>query len=63
MTRDTLKTVLGAVIALGTLLRLVLVPGPITREDVLVSGAFLLFAGVLIDPEDFKSLAFWRKSE
>jgi hypothetical protein len=35
--------------------------GPIGRDDVLIHAAFLLFAGVLIAPEDFKGLAFWRK--
>jgi hypothetical protein len=28
---------------------------------VFIHAAFLLFAGVLIAPEDFKGLAFWRK--
>jgi hypothetical protein len=61
MNRDTLKTALGVVVALGVLARLLLNHGPITRDDVLLYGAFLLFAGVLIDPADFKSLAFWKK--
>jgi hypothetical protein len=56
------KTILGCLIALGVLGDLLFHKhGPLTRENSLVYGAFLLFAGVLIAPEDFKGLAFWRK--
>ena len=56
------KTLLGCVIALGALADLLWRhAGPIGRDDVLIHAAFLLFAGVLIAPEDFKGLAFWRK--
>ena len=56
------KTALGCVIALGSLGHLLFVKtGPFTKEDAFIYGAFLLFAGVLIAPEDFKGFAFWRK--
>lgn len=55
------KTTLGCVIALGTMGNLIFTTNPITRDDVLIHAAFLLFAGVLIAPEDFKGLMFWRK--
>lgn len=61
MNTPTVRTWLGVVIALGTLAHLLLNSGPITRDDVLLHAAFLLFAGILIDPETFKALAFWRK--
>ena len=56
------KTGLGCLIGLGALGHLMFLrSAPVTRDDVLVYGAFLLFAGVLIAPEDFKGLMFWRK--
>jgi hypothetical protein len=56
------KTTLGTLIALGTLGNLLFRhQGPFSRDDVFIHAAFLLFAGVLIAPEDFKGLAFWRK--
>ena len=60
----TVKTVLGCLVALGTVADLLFNRhGDLTRENVLAYGALLLFAGVLIAPEDFKGLAFWRKGE
>ena len=61
MTRETAKTILGGVIALGALAHLLFVHPTLTRENVLAYGAFLLFAGMMMDPADFAKLAFWRK--
>ena len=64
MTPATIKTLLGALIAVATVAHLLFVrTGEYSTAEAIVYGAFLLFAGVLIDPETFKGLAFWRRSE
>jgi hypothetical protein len=62
MSRESAKTILGSIVALGVVAHLLLSHAPLTKETAYVYGGLLLFAGVLIDPADFKQLAFWRKS-
>lgn len=57
----SIKTILGCVIALGVLADLFWHDVSLTHEDIMIRAGLLLFSGVLIAPEDFKGLAFWRK--
>lgn len=65
MNQATVKTFLGVAVTLGTVAHLLLVhAGGFTKEDAIVYGVLLLFAGILIDPAEFKSLLAlvpWKK--